>query len=494
MPANNFEQKAKQLLEEVNIRPNEKVWLEVEKRIREKKRRRWIIIFPLLAALGIAGYFIAENFIDGTAKRPAVTINKTVDSETEKQDRTVSESDTKLKSDVTAAENEKVKTGDDGETVNDGINDLKKEPLAVVVNKKPEVMAIKKDKPFIAANNTGIKKGNPLPDIFNKKEATVEDKKMVQEEKQRAAPENALTTNETTVKETVTENKTVTAEKTTEPVKNDEQKSKIDKGGDSAAAQFKPGIKKQKQTKSKWQLGVAFSGGVSNIKSKVFGLDLGMEKAMLDVITSSPLGGPQTPLNYPSANYQAFAVQTGVFAQKNISKRSSVSVGINYALYQTRITVGGRIDSAAVRASNSNLYANVWTGNAANRSNSNYHSRLHYIEVPVLFSTQLTNNKKLPLQWNGGISMAQLIGSNYLHYDTANRGIYFKDNRLLAKTNISLQTGFALTLFSQSKTPVTIGPHIQFGLSDLLKENADKRYLLYSGMRLQLLINQKKKK
>ena len=65
MPANDFEKQAKQLLDELKFRPNEEVWIQVEKRIREKKRRRWLILLPLLAGLAVGGYFIAEQYTKG---------------------------------------------------------------------------------------------------------------------------------------------------------------------------------------------------------------------------------------------------------------------------------------------------------------------------------------------------------------------------------------------------------------------------------------------
>ncbi|MBK5272179.1 MAG: hypothetical protein JJE22_14310, partial [Bacteroidia bacterium] len=52
MPANEFEKKVQQRMEQLNLAPSDEVWLEVERRIRkEKKRRRFIIWFFLFGAL-----------------------------------------------------------------------------------------------------------------------------------------------------------------------------------------------------------------------------------------------------------------------------------------------------------------------------------------------------------------------------------------------------------------------------------------------------------
>ena len=55
MSVNNFENNVQQKLDELRLRPTEQVWLEVERRIREKKRRRVIFWFLLPGILLLGG-------------------------------------------------------------------------------------------------------------------------------------------------------------------------------------------------------------------------------------------------------------------------------------------------------------------------------------------------------------------------------------------------------------------------------------------------------
>ncbi|HET9056240.1 MAG TPA: outer membrane beta-barrel protein [Chitinophagaceae bacterium] len=466
MFTNDFEKQARQLLDEVKIHPNAKVWLQVEKEIRERKRRRWLFIFPLLAGLGFAGY-IAINKLNNNSDKPSVYNSNTKIKEGEKQII----NNTPLASLITDGTVKATELNNNAPiTINK--NDNKKSLPA-----KPIIL--RKNKNYTTVLRNSNKSRNATSDVSaNKKE------------------EKELTSLSSPVEKTLkTEEQNLTINNTSEikigsQLSNAQQKNDKNSVIDSVTKKLLSDRTKPKSLNNKWQWGLNFSTGYSNIKNDFLAINLKAEKA-IDIRSYSPVA--PVPVSYPSANYKAFAMQAGIFVQKDISKRSQLSLGLNYALYQTRITIGSRITSVPILASNRNFYVDAWRGYSAIAPNSTYHSQLHYLELPVIFSTQLNKGKKLPLHWNGGVSLSRLLSSNYLHFDTANGGVYFKDNQLLNKTSYNVQTGFELTFFASGKTPMSIGPHIQFGLSDLLRENDDKRYLLYGGMRMKLLFSQKKK-
>src|SRR3981081_341457 len=63
MQENEFEKRAQKVMEEWKVRPSVSVWQGVEKRIQEKKRRkRWLLIRPMLAGLALSGYFAKQYF------------------------------------------------------------------------------------------------------------------------------------------------------------------------------------------------------------------------------------------------------------------------------------------------------------------------------------------------------------------------------------------------------------------------------------------------
>ncbi|MBI1779844.1 MAG: PorT family protein [Sphingobacteriales bacterium] len=515
MPANDFEKQAKQLLDEVSIRPNEQVWIEVEKRIREKKRRRWLIILPLMAGLMLGGYFITQQYgsrkekiASGIITNNAVNTPEANNNDSDKKQKETSAVDDKKEKEeinpvVDSKSIEKIKptNGDQQKkeqiqksiTANEEIKKLQ------TVNNKAGIKEI-----VIRKNDPRKSAINPANDISQ----TVDQGKNGTKKKPVDANTEITTqlpaenqVNDNTIKENKDAEPALTGNETVKPLakvdsvitENQPVANTIAKVDPTPVIVQTSTDKKAKPGKNKWKLGVMFNAGVSNVSNQFFSLDLNKnneDKSLPNLST----GGPSTATYYyPSSNYKAFALQAGVFVQKEISKRSIISVGLNYSLYQTKIKTGNFVYASSVQASNTNFYANVRPGNGATGS-IDYHSKLQYLELPVNYSVRLTRNNKIPLYWNGGISAGLLLGSNYLHYDTASQGIYFKDNSLLRKVSFNLQTGFSFTLASKSRTPFTIGPSVQFGLTDILKKGSDKRYVLFGGLKMQMLLPGKKNK
>src|SRR6185312_13421688 len=122
--------------------------------------------------------------------------------------------------------------------------------------------------------------------------------------------------------------------------------------------------------------------------------------------------------------------------EKNISARSKIALGLSYKYYSLINEVGKKVDSllspSAQYFSVSNSY-NSFTSSHAYRNN------FHYLEVPVSFELQLNKNKKLPLSWQAGVDVSELIGSNALQFE-ASPGIYYNDNSMFNKTEFGLHT------------------------------------------------------
>jgi hypothetical protein len=245
--------------------------------------------------------------------------------------------------------------------------------------------------------------------------------------------------------------------------------------------------KKKKTVKNKWQIGVTTTAGISNVTESV----LSLHKARNQNYTTALSSSSAITYNYPSANYAALGLQAGLFAQLNLSARTGIQAGLNYAFYQTKITTGKPLDPATL-AGNLNGFSNVRSGNAVFGNKNNYNSKLHYLELPVAFAWQINKSNRIPITWSNGLIIGQLIKADYLHYDTIARGIYYHDNTLLSKTSVALYTGIGVRLFAHSKTPLQVGPSLQWGITDLLKPSAEKKYLLYGALKMQLFLSGKK--
>src|SRR6266498_3789361 len=77
MAANEFEKRVQMTLDEFKLHPSEEVWQNVEKRIREKKRKRRIIFFIIFSFMGLAlGGYGLYNFANKKNMTPETSDSK----------------------------------------------------------------------------------------------------------------------------------------------------------------------------------------------------------------------------------------------------------------------------------------------------------------------------------------------------------------------------------------------------------------------------------
>jgi hypothetical protein len=239
-----------------------------------------------------------------------------------------------------------------------------------------------------------------------------------------------------------------------------------------------PAIKKHP-----WIFGITFSGGTS-IAGKT---PVGTNYLNLNSPGNSSNGG--IPYYYsPSAIKNSTGFIAGVIIEKNISPKTKISIGISYKYYSLMNKVGNKIDSTLSYSlyffSSNNSYSSTNTVNS-------YRNNFHYLDLPVSIKFQLNKNKRLPLFWNAGINISQLITSNALQFQS-NPGIYYHDNSLFNKTQFGLHTGFSVVLFSQQKTPFAIGPNFYYSASKLADKGLyDKTHFGFIGIRAEILFRKK---
>src|SRR6188474_2694114 len=90
MPENEFEKKISSEMQELRFKPSENVWLRVEERIREKKKRRIFVVIFLLAGLALLGYWQRSHLFGEQKIDIAKTVQK--DSTEDKQKENNSQS------------------------------------------------------------------------------------------------------------------------------------------------------------------------------------------------------------------------------------------------------------------------------------------------------------------------------------------------------------------------------------------------------------------
>src|SRR6185312_7012748 len=379
MEQNNFEKNAQQKMDEFKIAPSDSVWTNVEKRINKKEKDRKVIfiLFFLIVFLLSGGYWLLNlskkdqksnqqisNFIEKKSKSK----------ETNKLDSSSANSQIESKNILpthgsTLVPSKKVKN-------------LKR--ISVIKNEKEKYENYQNSTREVAAKR--IEESNKERNNANLffQSDTIN---LVQIEKENDGDQfKANIESNIDVDNFLNELKSETAEHQLIP-KND-----IAKKNDSI-----------KNHKHHWNIGFTFSGGETSIESDLFQRSF----PVADYVSNTPPGGIPSYYFQPSPIKNSIAFIIGALIEKNISARSKIAFGLSYKYYSLINEVGKKVDSllspSAQYFSVSNSY-NSFTSSHAYRNN------FHYLEVPVSFELQLNKNKKLPLSWQAGVDVSELIG------------------------------------------------------------------------------------
>ncbi|MEO6837702.1 MAG: outer membrane beta-barrel protein [Ginsengibacter sp.] len=475
MEQNNFEKNIQQSMDGFKIPPSDAVWNHVEKKIQKKKKDKKIIFifFFLVLFLLSGGYWIFNSTKNNSQPQNHQLIN-------------VLKNDSKPTNNTDSSSTHTIIPSGNipGNTESSIVSEEKTKTQSIVIQNKKAESVIRKNK-----ENISVKPG------FREKERIVSyaqnekgiNRKIIGIEKE----DNTVDPNNLTEKNTmpgnlkeknanpdstiITENK-INADSI---LKNKEEKliAKEDSSGKKISSKLK---------KDKWSFGITFSGGSSTIGDGPFGINNAVNCYTLN---SSFPGSITNPVYSPSKIKGSAAFIGGAFIEKNISARNKISLGISYKYYSLINEVGKRIDSA-IFYSSQNLSSSGDLYSVTNNGKA-YRNNFHYLEIPVSIKFQFGKSKKLPVYWDIGINISQLISSNALQF-ASNPGLYYHDNSLFNKTQIGLQTGFSATLFPNTKNPLSIGPYFIYSTSKLANEGLyDGKHFSFIGMRAEILFRKK---
>lgn len=498
MPENEFEKKVSSHMQELRFKPSEKVWLQVEERIRKKKKRKVFIIIFFLAGLALLGYWQRDNLV-GERKNDIVNV--------EKQD-----------------DENSIATGEpaNSSATNQNIGAIKQDEIKNTID-KTESQKVIADKPVIDKKNTA----NSKPEIYNTKNRTKNETrnkytfvktKIKEESKEPGDPTLAtqqkrnpvtvdnkikdtagLKDNEAIKEEEIKQGEIKPVENIIDSINTDVIKQKRDsietrdtvlkiRANDSAAA-----IVQKKPPEKKWKGGLHLTPGISSLSGQA--LSFGSQ-ALADANYQSPVTGGATGapriIQKPSEPRPGFAFQLGGSAQRQLSSRTGFSLGLQYGYYSNHIGIGNRRNLAGRFSQSTNMSNDYYVYNAGGDT-VKYTNQYHFIELPLNFQWQLNKNKAKPFIWSIGLTLGQLIASNALTYDTAFGGIYYENKNLLNKTQFGLATGFSWTIANTSQAQWNIGPVASMNLNKLFDSPFEnKRYLYFVGLRTAVLFNQRK--
>jgi hypothetical protein len=178
----------------------------------------------------------------------------------------------------------------------------------------------------------------------------------------------------------------------------------------------------------------------------------------------------------------------GIFVQRPVLKKLTLSFGLNLHYYSTRLETGRKAADSINRTPSyfsPNPYAQYTTLYAPYYSPETYRYSNHYyfLEVPISLQWQFNHSRKTPLFWEGGLSLSRLISANALYYNEKS-GVYYKDggganpNHLMAFSSLMIGLSWRGSL-------IKLGPEAQYGLSSLVNANdASTQHLFYGGIKI----------
>ncbi len=464
MEQNNFEKNVRQKLEELKIPPSDAVWANVEKRLgkKEKDKKVILIFFVLLIFLLTGGYWLLNSSKNTPTQNHQVTPLLKDSKARNKEDSSFEKAKIKSGNNLTTIDSASVSSGRT-RVANSQIATNHKtrqrkfsDNYASTPNQDFSKRTNNEDSQIALNNANKLIRKTTSPEIENK----------IERENVSINFQNQINADSFLIQF--------------------ESKKTIQK----LIAKNTSSLKKDatKKPEKRWDYGVTISAGNSFIGSNI----LERNYQSMDMSSGLPSpgnsnGGNPTYYYFPSPIRNSTAFIAGVLAEKNLSAKSKISLGISYKYYSLINKVGNKIDSILTSAQ---YFAAYSLNNTANHSQS-YRNNFHYLEVPVSIKIQINKNKKLPLLWNGGINFSELISSNALQFNP-NLGIYYNDNSTFNKTQFGLHTGLSLTLFSEQKMPLTFGPYFYYSATSLSDKGLyGEKHFSYIGIQTEILFGKK---
>jgi hypothetical protein len=449
MQEQNFEKQVKQKLEELSVAPSAPVWMKVEEQIRQKrsKRRIFFWIFPLgiLLAGGIVYSLTRYNNQPVAVKYQPVKqesakpvnqfSNQQPATDESKADKTTIMQGIEIADRAAARQSNPVSAGN------------KTAQNFLLVNSRLKTTKQKQE-----TRSSSVKSGEETPSaIVNRIDATDETASATIQEKN---------TKTSVADSTANASPTVT---TPQPV---EEKPAAE---NPPAAIIHPGEKR------KWQISAYAAVGLSSLEYATGAREKNANQYNFSP-TSPGIGSAVPPPQRVSMPEKGLSFQLGVKFMKPVSRRLNVTVGLGYYYASTKQKIGQLVAEDSVFRNN---FTSPVTVSRYYRvgSTENYTNSYHFIEIPVGINWRV--NKKIPLDLETGLSIAQMVASNALTYD--GNGNYYRNNKLLYRTHVTFNGALSYRILNIRQHAVYAGPYFKYHLTQLEKSNSGQ-FLFSAGL------------
>lgn len=459
MEENKFEKQVKQKMDEFSIQPSETVWEKTEARI-EKKRRRGLglVLLLLLFCMVLPGGYWLWNI-----GRQVVTENRT-----DLKENSQKKIGNKIKEKNNYKSSPKADSVFSSPDKNDNLTESEDEQNSDEILLQPKKLSTSfKTKSLINATEeasvTFSENGNPVTNIKKDKASETQPANPQQIEEQKSgfnASNDSL-------------NKKITLDALSKsPLGNKDVKT-----NDTSVERSPIARSKKILRKNNWKTGILFSTGLSNTGNNFLDVNNSSFYSNNPSPNNSSSGGSsQGNVYYPSNSMHGFGFIAGIFEEKNITPKAKIALGVNFKSFRTKYKIGKIISGTS---------ASAYFYSAQNAVN-NYNNYFNFIELPLTFKMQIGKVKNIPLSWQAGIVLSELISTNALQFNSA--GYYYKDNSLFNKTQFGLNGALYLTLFSKHKTPLLIGPYLYYDATRMANEGLyNNKHIVFAGLRTEIL-------
>lgn len=470
MHENNFEKQVREKMEQLGFDPADAVWANVDKEInREKKRRSPVFWLFFLTGIMIASgsYFILIKKEAGTrtvASKPTEIINDHG-----------SAGETRPAASALSAEG--VKT--------DNITAPHLKPSLIgVLNKRIVVKSISVLTDKKTKNVEGTTGFSKKVAYGSEKYASTDQQKDKITEDVKESPHR----NEIAEADSQNNQRNMFNDKpdSAESSSHDQQRSVVEYKSfrkDSLSETSSAKNKNKDKGLSSWKIGFTGEAGISDINQTLFKSG----SLVIPAYNALSNNGGSNPGSGDSASNitTGFSFGAGFFVIRNLSDRISISAGLNYHYYSTKIHVGSHEDNSITVNSipGQLIQARSFYENGRNH---NYTNQYHFIELPVLLEYELNTSSRMPFIWEGGFSVAWLLGSDALHYDPLTN-TYYQFNKLFNKAQINAVAAIMIGLLLHHYT-LQLGPQLEYGLTNLLKTSAGTpQHVFYLGLKISFI-------
>lgn len=466
---NDFEKQVKEKLDGLRLAPSAPVWLAVEAEIREKKDRRrlllWLVLALLLTSAGFYWHYAGKNVDKLSVSLPLSSSSKNKQTTQETKENKVTEKQGTASHQTDLRNTTPTWIATQGRRSGDKKGEKRVPSMATTLQNSKEKQ-----------KDPGTSTPSAAPGEEN---GTGYDKKVFE----KVADEGSL----------VSQNRPKSIKVLLLPFLLQLPKPDFSlqhAKERSLVIATEPQVVHLNNGRLKW--GVQFGYGTSGVRSGGGLLpNLSGDKSL------NSAGASSSPSNYGGGGSQSgfsaspikdgHYIHAGILLQIDLGKKWTLSPGITYQFVRASMTIGHRTADTLINSVPTAVYLQSVPGTSVSQSSHTYFIRYQYIGLPVLLGFRPLDH--LPLSIHGGLAFQYLVNSNALQYNNSSLVVYY-DKSAFRRGEWSAIIGADYRFLQAHQYSFIAGPDLIIG-SAIEKSRYDQRHFVQMGLSLKILSSKK---